>query len=67
MTWNWLLNILSGVFGQLVAVITPELRELIKQFVLDLWAKAVATDNVWDDFFVKLLAGLLGITLNDAE
>jgi len=52
---EWMLRILGMVF----TVMTPELREGLKQFVLNLEKQAKATPNPWDDIFVGILKTVL--------
>lgn len=63
MTWHMLLGLIVKVFGSVVKLISPELRQWITDLVVELYKKAKATDNPWDDFLVELLATILGIDL----
>ena len=63
MTWKFLLTAFSGIIGQIVKVISPELRKMLVEMVINLYQKAKATPNPWDDFLVELLAQVLGIDL----
>ncbi len=49
-----------GVFETIVQQVTPELRQLIEKFVLELEAKAKATKSPYDDIAVAILKGVLG-------
>jgi len=64
MTWKILIQAFSGVLGKVLEVVTPELRKMVESFLKDLYQKAKATQNPWDDFLVELLAAVLGIKLD---
>ena len=64
MTWKILIQAFSGVLGKVLEVVTPELRKMVESFLKDLYQKAKATQNPWDDFLVELLAVVLGIKLD---
>lgn len=55
---NWLIQLIAQVF----IVMSPQLREQLKQTVLKMEADAKKTENVWDDIFVGVLKSILGIT-----
>ena len=60
-TWKWILNLLSGFIGPLLQQLTPVLLAEIKEALVALYLKAVATSNPWDDFVVGFLLDVLGI------
>jgi len=53
---KWLLQLVT----MMLSVITPQLREGLNEFVLNLERQAAETPNPWDDIFVGLLKTLLG-------
>jgi len=54
---NWIMMLVS----QMLTVITPQLREGLKQLVTNLEKQAKETPNQWDDIFVGLLKSVLQI------
>jgi len=47
---------------KIMEFVSPELRKLLVDFVLDLEAKAAATPNPWDDVLVFVLKKMLVIS-----
>jgi len=64
-TYNFWLDLTIRVLSAILNVVSPSIRKLLAEFVQDLYQKAKETPNPWDDFFVKLLAGLLGVELKE--
>lgn len=54
---KWLLILV----GQMLSVITPQLRQGLTEFVNTLEKQAKATPNPWDDIFVGLVKSVLQI------
>lgn len=54
---NWLLMLV----GQMLTVITPQLRQGLTEFVNTLEKQAKATPNPWDDIFVGIVKSVLQI------
>jgi hypothetical protein len=56
-------------FSSLVSVlfenISPELRDMIQDFVKQLYEKAKKTSTPFDDLLVKILASVFGVTLEE--
>ena len=63
MKWDWLVEWLLGFLGDLLANISPAIREVLKRMVLGLWEEAKKTENPWDDLLCVFLAGLVGVEL----
>lgn len=59
-TMNAITSILSNIF----TLISPELKGLVDGLVKDLYAKAQATPNPWDNIAVGVVATLLGVDLS---
>ena len=57
---SWV-TILLPIIGQLMALLTPALREMLLQFANDFYAKAKTTPNPVDDIVAALLLGILNI------
>ena len=51
-----------SIIAKLLEFVSPELRKLLVDFVLDLEAKAKLTPNPWDDVLVMVLKKLVGIS-----
>jgi len=59
--WTWLIEILIKALSALLVAVTPALREVLKDFLLEYYEKAKETANPWDDFLAKFLLRILGI------
>ena len=58
MNWtSWLLRLLPN----LVASISPDLRQEIVKFAKNFKIAAAKTENPWDDFAAAILSWVLGI------
>lgn len=58
MDWTfWLLKLLPN----LVASVSPDLRQELITFVKNFKAKTKKTDNPWDDFAAAIMCWVLGI------
>jgi hypothetical protein len=60
-SWAMVLQILGGVLGPILNTITPSIKTLLNDFLTDLYRKALATPNPWDDFAVGMLLDILAI------
>jgi hypothetical protein len=54
---TWVMQIFAGIIGQ----VTPTIKAELNAFLTNLYKKALATPNVWDDFFVGMLLDILAI------
>ena len=61
----WLSSTLLSVLQLLFTAFSGPIKEALKGFVRDLYAKSLATDNPFDDFGVMVLAFILGINLDN--
>lgn len=61
--FTWLINILIQVFSTILPVITPQLKKELEDFLIGLYNKAKETPNPWDDFLLKFLLRILGISV----
>lgn len=62
-TWTFWERITIVVLSAILRAVSPVLREALQKSIKELYEKAKQTDNPYDDFFVELLARLLGIDL----
>lgn len=60
-SWKWLIQILAVALGPIFSTLTPLIKKLLENFLTDLYQKALATENPWDDYVVGLLLDILGI------
>lgn len=51
-----------AILKTIMELVSPELRKLLVDFVLDLEVKAAATPNPWDDVLVLVLKKMLAIS-----
>jgi len=59
--WTWVIKAIGQVLVPIVAIITDALREELETWVRQFHAKALLTENPWDDFLAEVLAKALGI------
>jgi len=58
---RFLVDAVGAMIGPLLKAVSPTIRSTIVEMVVKLQKKAQATPNRFDDWFVELLADLLGI------
>ena len=55
------LDFIVKILQPIVALVTPIIKEELDEFLLKLHAKAVETDNPYDDLFTAFLLDMFGI------
>lgn len=65
MSFNFLIPLVTSLFSQIFSIVSPEIRTAIDEFVKNLYLKAKATPNAFDDHAVEILAVVLGVKLED--
>lgn len=58
---TWLVIVFTVIFKAIIENVSPQIREKITAFVVDLEKKAKETPNVFDDMLVDLLKRILAI------
>ena len=61
MKWAIILKVGAKVFGYLIKQVTPEIREVFQDTLIDLYRKAVETPNPFDDHFMAMVLEILDI------
>jgi hypothetical protein len=61
LTWTWLLNLLVPLLGQLIKLVSPAIMAELGALATQLYLKAMATPNPWDDMLCGFLLDILGI------
>lgn len=61
--WTWIVSMLLSVLAVIMPVLSPALREELVKVMLNLYEKAMATENPWDDFLMRFLLRILGIPI----
>lgn len=59
--WTTILNAFISLLGPLLSTVTPAIKQELNVLLTDLFKKAQATPNPWDDFLVGLLLDILAI------
>lgn len=67
MTKQMVFAIIRHFLSVIIANLTPSIRQMIAEYVRSLYKQAKTTYNIWDDYFVEILASLLGIKLREEE
>lgn len=60
-SWKLLLSVFGQVLGPLLGLVSSEIKKLLTDFLTELYVKALATPNPWDDMLVGLLLDVLSI------
>jgi len=64
-------QIVFALVRKILSLILPEvsssIRQLLETYLKDLYKKAQETPNPVDDFFVELLAEIIGIEIKEEE
>ena len=55
--FKWMIQIFGGIIGQ----VTPGIVLELNNFLTNLYKKALATPNPWDDFAIGMLLDILAI------
>ena len=58
---GWVLTLLLPIVQRVLVAISPEIRKQLENFAKDLWGKAQATPNPWDNVLVGILYAVLGL------
>lgn len=64
-TYEITLSLIKKIFALILPEVSNHIRQLLEAYLKELYKKAIETENVFDDYFVKLLADVLGIKLEE--
>jgi len=62
-TYQILMKLIKEIFELVMPNLSSHIRELLIAYLNELYKRAKETENVFDDYFVELLADILGIEL----
>ena len=65
MNYLTLIKIVAKFLGLILPIVTPEIREALKGALQNLYEKAKATDNPWDDYLIYFLLTILNFKEKD--
>jgi len=51
------------IIGSILSVVSPTIREALQEFFRNLYREALETDNPLDDFAVRFLCGIFGVSV----
>jgi hypothetical protein len=60
--WQGVIQAALRIFTSILGMATPVIKAELSEFLTQLYKKALATPNPWDDFAVGLLLDILAIT-----
>jgi len=66
-TYQLVITLVQSIFSTLFPKLSEELRSLLRNYINDLYAKACATPNPYDDMFIEVLASILAIPLEKKQ
>ena len=58
------IQVIVSLIGQILQMVSPEIRSLLKGFVLELEERASQTPNPWDNMLVGALKAILDVKEN---
>ena len=64
-TYQIVLTIVKEILSLILPRLSNHIRELLSVYIKDLYQKAKATDNIFDDYAVELIADILNLDLED--
>ena len=64
-TYQIVLAMVREIFNLVLPRLSNHIRELLSVYIKDLYQKAKATDNIFDDYAVELIADILNIDLEN--
>jgi hypothetical protein len=66
-TYQILIKMVKEIFELIMPKLSESIKQMLSVYLNDLYRKAKETSNFWDDFFVELLADVLGIELEGKQ
>ena len=57
-----MITIIAEIIQKLLKDVSPEIRGMIKDFLVELKIKAEATSNPWDDVLINFVLAVMGFT-----
>jgi hypothetical protein len=64
-TYQLVIKLVSEIFELIIPRLSEHIRELLTLYIRNLYKKAKATDNIFDDFAIELIAKILLIDLSE--
>jgi len=64
-TFQLVIKLVSEIFELLIPRLSKHIRELLTIYLYDLYKKAKATNNIFDDYAIELIARILNINLEE--
>jgi len=64
-TYQLVIKLVSEIFELLIPRLSEHIRELLTLYIRNLYKKAKATTNIFDDFAIELIAKILLIDLSE--
>jgi len=61
--FTWIIQILIKILFGLFPQVSEQLRKALVDFLLEFYAKAMETDNPWDDFLARFLLRIFSIPI----
>ena len=65
MRWTLIVQLILKLLIPMLSVITPVLKEELETWLLEFYAKALETENPWDDFVAGFLLDIFSIPRPD--
>ena len=66
-TYQIFMKLVKEIFELIMPRLSSHIRELLTAYLNELYKKAKETDNIFDDYFVELLADVLNIELQERQ
>ncbi len=65
MTYSWITKFFIKSLSPFIPLLSNEIKIELVDFIKKLYTRAKSTNNIWDDFFIKFIADLLGIDVTE--
>lgn len=67
LTYQIVFAMVKEIFSLVLPRLSNHIRELLAVYIKDLYQKAKATDNIFDDYAVELIADILNLELENNQ
>jgi hypothetical protein len=67
LTYKIVIAMVREFFSFVLPRLSNHIRELLRVYINDLYKKAKATENIFDDYAIELIASILQIDLNSSQ
>jgi hypothetical protein len=59
---DWMISLLIPIIERMINAVSPQIRQMLSDFLIKLWEETEKTSNPWDNIVVGLLMSLVGLS-----